>query len=52
MTSIFNSTKTSKALIIHRNTLLYRLNRIMQLTGIDLDDTDTCTHLLLSFYLK
>jgi sugar diacid utilization regulator len=27
---------TSKALFIHRNTLEYRLNRISELTGLDL----------------
>lgn len=52
ITSMCNSTKTSKALTIHRNTLLYRLNKIVQLTDIDLNNQDTCTHLLLSFYLK
>lgn len=52
MTSMFNNMKTSKMLNIHRNTLLYRLNRIVQITNIDLDDPDTCTHLLLSFYLE
>ncbi|MBU3182871.1 PucR family transcriptional regulator [Clostridium psychrophilum] len=52
MTSMCNSTKTSKALNIHRNTLLYRLNRIVQLTDINLDNQTTCAHLILSFYLK
>jgi DNA-binding PucR family transcriptional regulator len=36
---------------IHRNTLLYRLERIRQIAGIDLEDVNTCTHLLISFHL-
>lgn len=51
MTSMCNSNRTSRQLSIHRNTLLYRLNRIVELTGIDFEDKDTCTHLLISFYL-
>ena len=31
---------TSKALFIHRNTLEYRLNRIAELTGLDLGNFD------------
>jgi carbohydrate diacid regulator len=31
---------TSKALFIHRNTLEYRLNRISELTGLDLGNFD------------
>ena len=31
---------TSKALFIHRNTLEYRLNRISELTGLDLGSFD------------
>ncbi|MCP3429983.1 helix-turn-helix domain-containing protein, partial [Opacimonas viscosa] len=30
----------SKALFIHRNTLEYRLNRISELTGLDLGNFD------------
>jgi carbohydrate diacid regulator len=33
-------TATSKALYIHRNTLEYRLNRISELTGLDLGNFD------------
>jgi hypothetical protein len=32
---------TSKALFIHRNTLEYRLNRISELTGLDLGNLTT-----------
>lgn len=31
---------TAKALYVHRNTLEYRLNKISDLTGLDLNDTD------------
>lgn len=33
-------TPTAKALFIHRNTLEYRLNRISEMTGLDLDNFD------------
>lgn len=36
-----NMVQTSKKLIIHRNTLAYRLDRIESFTGLDLDDYDT-----------
>lgn len=52
MRSMCNSNRTSSQLSIHRNTLLYRLNRIVELTGVDFEDGDTCTHLLISFYLS
>ncbi|MGC6389826.1 CdaR family transcriptional regulator [Ewingella sp. S1.OA.A_B6] len=44
LSSWFNNnvhpTATSKALYIHRNTLEYRLNRISELTGLDLGNFD------------
>lgn len=43
--------RTSKALIIHRTTLLYRLKRIQDITGIDLDDPDQRLYLQLSLKL-
>ncbi len=36
-----NLKKTANALYIHRNTLLYRLERIKEITGLDLDDPET-----------
>jgi len=36
-----NLKKTANALYIHRNTLLYRLERIQEITGLDLDDPET-----------
>ncbi len=35
-----NVSQTAEELYIHRNTLLYRLERIQELTGQDLDDAD------------
>lgn len=44
-----NYVKTAERLCIHRNTLLYRLKRIGELTGLDLEKEDAELHLLLSF---
>jgi sugar diacid utilization regulator len=39
---------TATALIVHRNTLKYRLQRIRQITGLDLSDPETCFNLQLA----
>lgn len=44
--------KTAAALIIHRTTLLYRLDKIESLTKLDLDNETTRLYLLLSFRLS
>ena len=44
--------KTAAALIIHRTTLLYRLEKIISLTKIDLDDEAARLYLQLSFHLS
>ena len=44
-----NYVKAAEALFIHRNTLLYRIERMMQLTGFDLDSPDVRLHLQISF---
>jgi PucR family transcriptional regulator, purine catabolism regulatory protein len=36
-----NLSQTAEKLFIHRNSLLYRMERIAQLTGLDLDNPDT-----------
>ena len=36
-----NLSRTAEALFIHRNTLLYRMNRIAAIAGLDMDDPDT-----------
>lgn len=46
-----NSVRTAETLYMHRNSLLYRLHKIGQLTQIDLNDPMTRFHLLLSIYL-
>lgn len=48
---ICNSRRVSEKLHIHRNTLLYRLNRISEITKCDLEDEKLCTQLMLSFQM-
>ena len=43
-----NAVKTAKELFIHRATMVYRLERIHQLTGIDFKDPDKILHLVIS----
>ena len=43
--------RTADLLDIHRTTLLYRIRRIEELTGLHLDDEKTRFDLLLSFRL-
>jgi DNA-binding PucR family transcriptional regulator len=47
-----NNNETAKALRIHRNTLLYRLLQIEELTGIDPDNPEERHFALLSFLLE
>lgn len=42
---------TAREMGLHRNSLAYRLNRLPELTGADLDDYRTRLHLLLSYEL-
>ncbi|MDY6825848.1 MAG: helix-turn-helix domain-containing protein [Bacillota bacterium] len=44
-----NLVKSAEALFIHRNTLVYRINRITDLTGIDLNYENVKKHILLSY---
>ncbi len=46
-----NISHTSEALIIHRSTLLYRLERIRALTGMNLNTPKLRFSLLYSYYL-
>jgi hypothetical protein len=46
-----NAVHAAKQLFIHRGTLLYRLDKILEMTGIDLKDMNTVLYLLLSFRL-
>jgi purine catabolism regulator len=36
-----NHSQAAEALFIHRNTLIYRMERIAEITGMDLDNTET-----------
>ncbi len=49
--SMCNHSKTIAKMHIHRNTLLYRLNKIQELCGISLEDERICALLLCNFYL-
>ena len=40
---------SSRALNIHRNSLIYRIDKIRQLTDVDLDDADIREYLLFSY---
>lgn len=47
-----NITKTAQDIFVHRNTLLYRLNQIRDLTGWDLEDARTRMNLLVSILVR
>lgn len=46
-----NAAEAASMLYIHRNTMNYRLSKINELTNIDLDNTESFFHLLLSFHI-
>jgi sugar diacid utilization regulator len=48
---LFDSNAVCQKLHIHRNTHLYRMNKIKELTGIDYENSVTCAELLISFNL-
>lgn len=45
-------TQAAKKLYIHRSTLLYRIERILELTSLDLDDPETRLYLQLSYSIR
>ena len=47
-----NVVATAKALFIHRNSMIYRLQRIQQLLDVDLDDPNVRLYLLLSYQIE
>lgn len=47
----YNATQTAKALFIHRTSMLFRLQRIELLTGIDWDSWDDRIHIAATFEL-
>ena len=44
-----NAVKSARKLFIHRSTFLYRLERIKEMTGLDLNDPDMHLYCLLSY---
>lgn len=47
-----NISKTAKILVIHRNTLLYRITKIEDILGCSLTDPSVCIELLLALVIK
>jgi purine catabolism regulator len=47
-----NLSQTAEQLIVHRNTLLYRMNRINEIAGIDLDRPETRLALHLALTIR
>jgi DNA-binding PucR family transcriptional regulator len=47
-----NAAEAAARLNLHRNSLLYRLRRIREITGLDLDDPDTRFALQLAFRVR
>lgn len=50
--SFMNHAHCVEKLRIHRNTLLYRLNKIESITNIRFSDPDACFHLLVNFKVE
>ena len=46
-----STTETANKLHIHRNSLLYRINKIEEITHSSLKEYNTFMHLLISFYM-
>lgn len=46
-----NITETARILHLHRNSLMYRMNKIRALANVELDDGDVREYLLLSYYV-
>lgn len=44
--------KTAQVMELHRNTLLYRITRILEITELNLDDPEVRLHLLVSFAIE
>ena len=47
-----SGTDTAEKLFIHRNTMHYRLEKIEQLTGYDLNSYETLSNLVMAFKIK
>ena len=49
--NLYNKEQTASELHIHRNTLLYRINRIVELFGLPVEERDTALSVINSFQL-
>lgn len=49
--NLCNATAAADALHIHRNSLMYRINKIEEITNVSLKDYKTFLHLIVSFYI-
>jgi purine catabolism regulator len=47
-----NASQTAESLYLHRNSLLYRLERIREISGLNLDDADDRFSLQLALKLR
>lgn len=47
-----NVKKTAEEMFLHRNTLNYRLKKIREILGCDLENLDTCLELKLAFLIR
>lgn len=47
-----NVSMTAKKLFIHRNTMIYRLSRVTEFLGVDINDPATANNLLISMILQ
>lgn len=50
--SLGSKVNTAERLFLHRNTLIYRINKIEELTGLDLSDSNTISRLLFLFKIQ
>ena len=51
ITCRYNATRAAEKLFIHRTTFLYRMEKLRQVTELDLEDPDAVAELILSFAL-
>ena len=47
-----NAKKTAEEMFLHRNTLNYRLKKIREILGCDLENLDTCLELKMAFLIS
>lgn len=47
-----NAKKTAEEMFLHRNTLNYRLKKIREILGCDLENLDTCLELKMAFLIR